>query len=224
MNYSIIRRLIVKDWYLQRWLILSCVFGGFVALGIVCLGGQAAFMAGLILLITALVAIGAQLAIANIVNERKEQTLSFVMTLPISYVEYTLSKLLGTVLIFLIPWMLLVLGSFALFAIPHGVPRGLFPLAAIMATQILANTCLAITVALVTENQGWTVAAIMVGNIGINLIGYFVAHLPGIARGLEGAAVMWSPTASVALATEFAAIALMLCVTFFLQSRKRDFI
>ena len=224
MNIPMIRRLILKDWYMQRWLILGSVLGGLVALGIVCLGGQAAFTIGIILLITALVAVGAQLAIATMVNERKEQTLSFVMSLPISYVEYTMSKLLGTVLIFMVPWTLLVLGSFALFAIPHGVPHGLFPFTAIMATEILVNTCLIIAVALVTESQPWTVGAIMVGNIGINVIGFFIAHLPGIARGMGGTAMMWSSTASVALVVEFAMIALLLGLTFFFQSRKRDFL
>ncbi|WP_197413863.1 ABC-2 transporter permease [Terracidiphilus gabretensis] len=219
-----IRRLILKDWYLQRWIIAASVLGGIVALGIVCLGGQAAFMVGLILLLTALIAVGAQLAIATMVNERKEQTLSFVMSLPISYADYTSAKILGTVLIFMVPWMLLVLGTLALFAVPHGIPHGLLPFTAIMAIEILVNTCLMIAVALVTESQGWTVAAIMVGNIAINLVGYYVAHLPGIAKGMGGSSVMWSSTASTALLIEFATIAALLCLTFFFQSRKRDFL
>jgi ABC-2 type transport system permease protein len=224
MNYPMIKRLILKDWYLQRWTIAASVLGGIVALGIVCLGGQAAFMVGLILLLTALIAVGAQLAIATMVNERKDQTLSFVMSLPISYIDYTVAKLMGTVLIFMVPWMLLVLGSLALFAVPHGVPHGLLPFTVIMALEILVNTCLMIAVALVTESQGWTVGAIMVGNIAINLIGYYIAHLSGIARGMGGSAVMWSSTASAALLVEFAIIALLLCFTFFFQSRKRDFL
>src|ERR1700678_1720248 len=96
MNYSMIRILILKDWYLQRWSVLASLLGGLIALGIVCLGGNAAFMVGLVLLITALIAVGAQLAVTTMVNERKEQTLPFVMSLPISYREYTSAKLLGT--------------------------------------------------------------------------------------------------------------------------------
>lgn len=224
MNYSMVRRLILKDWYLQRIAIAGSVLGGIGALGVVCLGGQAAFMAGLVLLITALIAVGAHLAIATMVNERKEQTLSFVMSLPISHAEYTLSKLLGTLVIFMVPYLVLVFGSLALFAIPHGVPHGLLPFTAIMAVEILLNTCLMIAVALVTESQGWTIGAIMVGNISINIVGYFVAHLPGIARGIQGASVAWSRTASVTLVVEFGLIALMLGMTFFFQSRKRDFV
>lgn len=224
MNYLMIKRLIWKDWYLQRWTILASLLGGAASLAIICLGGQAAFMVGLVLLITTLVAVGAQLAVATMVNERKEQTLAFVMSLPISHREYTMAKLLGTLLIFLLPWLFLVIGSFALFAVPHGVPHGLFPFTAIMATQILVNTCLIIAVALVTESQGWTVGAIMVSNVAINLIGYFIAHLPGIARGMSGSSVMWSLTASTVLLIEYSTIALLICLTFLFQSRKRDFL
>jgi hypothetical protein len=224
MNYAIIKRLILKDWYLQRWTIAASLLGGIIALGVVCLGSQASFMIGLVLLLTALIAVGAQLAIATMVNERKEQTLSFVMSFPISFIDYTVAKLLGTVVIFMVPWTLLVLGSLALFAVPHGIPHGLLPFTVIMAIEILVNTSLMIAVALVTESQGWTVGAIMVGNIAVNIVGYYVAHLPGIAKGMGGTIVMWSGTASMVLVTEFAIIALLLCSTFFFQSRKRDFL
>jgi hypothetical protein len=120
MNYSMIRILILKDWYLQRWSVLASLLGGLIALGIVCLGGNAAFMVGLVLLITALIAVGAQLAVTTMVNERKEQTLPFVMSLPISYREYTSAKLLGTLLIFMLPWLTLVMAVLVLSAALHG--------------------------------------------------------------------------------------------------------
>jgi ABC-2 type transport system permease protein len=224
MNYSMVTRLIAKDWYLQRWMILASLAGGAASLGIVCTGGKAAFMLGLILLVMVLIFVGAQLPVAMMVHERKEQTLSFVMSLPISHREYTTGKILGTLLIFLIPWLVLVLGSLALFAVPNGVALGLLPYTVIMAIEILVGVCLTIAVALVTESQGWAVAAVMVGNVGFNIVGYYVAHLSGIAQGMWGSSLMWSPTASTVVLTEFAVIALLLCFTFFFQSRKRDFL
>ncbi len=224
MNYAMVKVLMLKDWYLQRWMILGSLAGGVVSLGIVCIGGNAAFMIGLILLITSLVAVSAQLAMAMIVHERKEQTLPFVMSLPVSYREYTASKLLGPLLIFLVPWLVLVMGSLALFAVPHGVPHGLLPFTVIMSVEILVGTCLSICVAVVTESQGWTVAAIMVGNVALDICGYLVAHVPGINKGMNGPAVMWSSAATTLLVAEFGVIALLLVGTFFLQSRKTDFL
>src|SRR6266849_3831830 len=163
MNYAMVKRLILKDWYLQRWAILASLAGVVATLGIIATGGKVAFLLGLILLIMVIISIGAHMAISTIVTERKEQTLPFVTSLPISYLEYTASKIWGNLLIFLIPWLTMVLGSFGLLLLSPS-SRGLLPYAAIMSTEILLSTCLILAVALITESQGWAVAAIMVGN------------------------------------------------------------
>ena len=114
MNYAIVKELVLKDWYLQRWVIMASLVGVVATLGIIATGGKVAFLLGLILLIMVIISIGAQMAVATIVTERKEQTLPFVMSLPISYREYTASKIWGNLLIFLVPWLTMVLGSFGL--------------------------------------------------------------------------------------------------------------
>lgn len=223
MNHTMVKRLILKDWYLQRWAIIASLTGTVASLGIIATGSKVAFLLGLILLIIVVISLGAHMATATIVTERKEQTLPFVMALPISYREYTASKIWGNLLIFLVPWLTMVLGSFALLIYDHKT-YGLIPYTAIMATEILMTTCLILTTAVITESQGWSVGAIMVGNIGVNLIGYLVAHIPGIAAGMWGSAIQWSTAATVVLLAEFSAIALLLAGTFFVQSRKKDFL
>ena len=85
-------------------------------MAILLFGGKAGFMLGLILLITVLVSISAMLTINLTVLEGREQTLPFVMSLPISYREYTAAKLLGILGIFLIPWSLFMAASFTILA------------------------------------------------------------------------------------------------------------
>jgi len=223
MNYAMVKRLILKDWYLQRWMIVASFVGGAVSLGIIALGGNAAFILGLILLVTCLIAIGGHMAVSTIVLERKEQTLPFVMSLPISYREYTTAKILGNLIIFLVPWLVLALGSLGLLLL-NPKAHGLIPYTAIMATEILVSTCLIAAVALITESQGWTIAAIMVGNVALNVIGYLVAHIASIAQGMGGSSIQWTPAATTLLLGEFAFIALLLGSTFFVQSRKKDFL
>jgi ABC-2 type transport system permease protein len=223
MNYAMVKRLILKDWYLQRWAILASLAGVVATLGIIATGGKVAFLLGLILLITVIIAIGAQMAVSTIVTERKEQTLPFVMSLPISYREYTASKIWGNLLIFLVPWLTMVLGSFGLLLLSPS-SGGLLPYAAIMSTEILLSTCLILAVALITESQGWTVAAIMAGNLAVNGIGYVVAHIADIAKGMWGSTIQWSGAASAVLLAEFTTIALLLGLTFFVQAKKNDFL
>jgi ABC-2 type transport system permease protein len=224
MNYTMVRRLILKDWYLHRFGILASIVGGILCFGIIVLGGTAGFILGQILLVTLLIAIGAHLAVSTIVYERKEQTLPFVMSLPISYREYTTSKILGNLLIFLVPWLALVLGSCAIIMLVPKMPHGFLPYVVIMSVEILLSTCLVASVAVVTESQGWSIGAIIVGNLGFNGFGYLFAHIGGIARGMGSATIQWSTAASTVLLSEFCLIALMLGFTFFLQSRKKDFI
>jgi ABC-2 type transport system permease protein len=224
MNHSGITRLILKDWYLQRWTVLASVAAGAAALGVIAAGGKVAALLGIVLLATVIIAVGAQLAVSTIVSERAGQTLAFVMSLPISYREYTAAKILGNLLIFLVPWLALVLGSFATIAVTPGLPLGLVPYVAIMSTEILVSTCLVVAVALATESQGWTIGAVMVGNLALNGVGYVVAHIAAISNGMEGPRIGWSSTASAILAAEFATITLLLGLTFFWQSRKKDFL
>jgi hypothetical protein len=93
-----------------------------------------------------------------------------------------------------------------------------------MSTAILLSTCLILAVALITESQGWAVAAIMVGNLAVNGIGYVVAHIGGIAKGMWGPTIQWSGAASAVLLAELTTVALLLGGTFFVQSRKKDFL
>ena len=224
MNLSMVKRLILKDWYLQRLPIALSLLGGAAALAILLFGGKAGFMLGLILLITVLVTTSAMLTINMTILERKEQTLPFVMSLPISYREYTAAKLVGILGIFLIPWSLFMAASFAILAVSPTHSQGLIPYVAIMGTEILVSTCLITAVGLITESQRWAITAMMIGNIALNAVGYLVAHLDGVSQFMFGPVVRWTPMSSGLLFAEYSMIALMLGGTFLVQSRKKDFL
>jgi ABC-2 type transport system permease protein len=229
MNYSMVKSLILKDWYFQRITILLSLAGGALSLAIVIFGGQAGFTIGLILLVTILAMISGMTVMNNVLGERENQTLPFLMSLPISYLEYTTSKILGALLIFVPFWLAIVAASLCLI-LAAPVIHGLFAFTVIMAFEILVSNCLLIAVALVTESKGWSIAAMVTGNVAISLVGFIVAHIPGIRAGMWGAngawstTIQWSPAATISLAIEFALIALFLGGAFFIQSRKQDFL
>lgn len=229
MNYSMVKSLILKDWYFQRTTILLSLAGGAASLAIVIFGGQPGFMIGLILLVTILAMISGMTVMNNVLGERENHTLPFLMSLPISYLEYTTSKILGALIIFVPFWMAIVAGCLGLILVAP-VIHGLFAFTVIMAVEMLVSNCLLIAVALVTESKGWSISAMVTGNVAISLVGYIVAHIPGIRDNMWGAngawstTIRWSPAASISLAVEFALIALFLGGAFFIQSRKKDFI
>ena len=223
MNWSMVKGLIFKDWYFQRTAILLAFAGGAVSLGIVCIGGQASFTIGLILLVTVMVMISAMTIMGNVLGERENQTLTFAMTLPISYLEDTTSKIVGNLLIFVPFWLTMLAGSLTLIVISPPI-HGFFAFAIIMAVEILVSTCLMLVVALVTESKAWSITAMVSGNLALNIVGYLVAHIPSIGNGLFGTAIYWPQSATICLAIEFALIALLIGGAFHIQSRKRDFI
>ena len=83
MNNFMVKQLILKDWYFNRGVILFYLVAGVGALALVGFAvNSGMFYMGSILLITALIGLGIHLTMATVVNERKEKTLPFIMSLP----------------------------------------------------------------------------------------------------------------------------------------------
>jgi ABC-2 type transport system permease protein len=224
MNIAMVCRLIRKDWYLNKQGILASLIGGVATLALVAVHvSQLALIVGMIVLVTILIGMGAMVMISA-ASERRQLTLPFVMSLPISYREYTISKIAGGMLIFLALWVPLVAGAVATILLTPGIPHGLVPFVLIMAVEILMTTCLITVVSVTTESHGWTVAAAQVGAVGLNGIGWSIVRLPEIGGWMRSATVRWSGTATALLMAELALIGLMLAFTFLVQARKRNFI
>lgn len=223
-NTHMIKRLVVKDWYLQRGAIVPYLGWGALALTLLALGGEYWFFAGSILLLTLLIAKGIHLAMATVIEERTGQTLSFVMSLPISPMEYTIAKVLANMLLFLTAWMALSIGTIAVIAGREAVPDGLIPFTAVILVDIFVGYCLILGVALVTESQAWTIWSIVVTNLLFQAVLYYVSHIPTVAIEMKGAEVVWSRPVLLVLLAEAAAIVLTLAITFYLRSRKTDFL
>ena len=224
MNTSIVKKLILKDWHFLRVPIVGYLAGSALALVLISLGGAGAFFAGLVVLITVLIAVGIHLAMTTVLGERKEQTLPFIMSLPISYMEYTTAKILANLLMFLIPWSAVVFAIVVLFTM--GNAEGGIPFMVLLVTELFAAYALLLAVAIVSESQSWTIGAMCFGNLFLQAFLYWLARDRSI--GLDYTAkihvAIWSPTAITVLTVEIALILLLLGGTFFFQARKKDFI
>ena len=89
----------------------------------------------------------------------------------------------------------------------------------------LVGFCLITGTAIVGESEGWATTAMAVVNSSYWLVWYLlVSHVPSLTQTWGGPVAVWSPAVFKILGVEFAAIALILGVTLYLQSRKRNFI
>jgi ABC-2 type transport system permease protein len=222
MTGSVVGQLILKDWRLHRLPVVLSVAGGAAALVVAQLGGPTPFIVGGAWFFIALIIFGSLLPSLSIVNERKKQNLAFLMSLPISSIQYTTAKLLSILGMFLAPWLMLVISALLLIQERGFLPHGTIPLTLILATLPLVGFCFIAGGAFISE--GWGIAATVVCNSSYWLVWYVLMQTQGVTDGLKSRVAIWSPTVLTILGGEFALAALILGLTFYLQSRKRDFV
>jgi ABC-2 type transport system permease protein len=224
MRGSVVRHLILKDWRLQRGLMAITTAGGAIALAIAQFSGETRVVVGSVFFFIALIISASMLPIAGIVNERKKQNLAFLMSLPISSMQYTTAKLISNMTMFLIPWITLVISAVLIIETRGFIPRGAIPVVLILAFMPLLGFCLITGAALVGESEGWGIAATAVCNSSYGLLWYFVIRNPAINVNVTRPVPVWNSTVLTILASEFALVPLIFGLTYFLQSRKRDFV
>ena len=94
----------------------------------------------------------------------------------------------------------------------------------ILALFPLLGFCLTTAVALVSESEPASIASMVACNISYSLSWTLLISSPGVRAGMGSASVQWNPTVLIILGSELAAMAVILALTFYLQSRKRDFV
>jgi ABC-2 type transport system permease protein len=223
MNRSIIGQLVLKDWRLNRLVISLTVAIGLAALLVTQFGGLARLI-GIVWFFVALCIMGSMLPGSVILNERKKQTLAFIMSLPVTSVQYSIAKMLSIWGLFLVPWLTLLISALVLIEARHVVPQGAVPMVLILAMLPLIGFCLISSTTLVGESEGWLVAASIVVNSSYWLGWFLLARIPSLSANWNRPAAVWNSTEIIVLCSELGAIAFIVAVTLFLQSRKRDFI
>lgn len=224
MTSSIIGHLILKDWRLNRPLISLCIGVGLIALVIALYTEGVARLLGSVWFFVSLCILGSMLPATAILNERKKQTLAFVMSLPVSPVQYAIAKALSTAAMFLVPWLTLLISALVLIETRHVIPHGIIPMLLILAMLPLIVFCLISATVLVGESEGWLIAVSIVCNSSYWFVWYLLARTPSLTANWRAPAVVWNSAAFIVLSAEIGLIAFIVVVAFFFQSRKRNFI
>jgi ABC-2 type transport system permease protein len=224
MNHSMIRILIQKDMRLLAVPVLCYLAAGLVSVGMMGVEQHAFFYGGSVLLITATIALGFHPPMATVVGERKEQTLAFVMSMPITPTDYTWSKLLANLLLFFVPWAVLLAATVGLILVRPSLPDGLIPYSVILLGAIAGSAVLILCIGIVSESMHWTIATQIVCNLVFQAVMYGASNAPAIKATMQGEVVDWNPAALTFLGIELAVAVIALPVTLWLQSRKTDFL
>jgi hypothetical protein len=224
-NRTIVGRLIAKDLYLYRGLIVAALVAGVLSLAVshwserdnVTTGPNPGFL----LFLTTIVAFGVTLPMYGILRERQERSQLFVLSLPVSPAQYAIAKVGAALVAFLLPWLALTAGVVAV-TMTTAAPDGPMPFFVALMTFLLFNFCLLTALAVATRSELVSVLGILVTNVSVTLFIYQLAGLPGVAGAQGNAEANWSPAILTVLAVEAFAILLALGVAFYLPSRRKD--
>src|SRR5262249_3834328 len=138
--------------------------------------------------------------------------------------QFTVAKIVSTVGMFLVSWMTLVVAALAFVLGHQGIPHGSVPIVLILAAAPFVGFCVIAGVSLVSESEGAMIAATIGMNTSYGFCWYLLVRNPVIRAGIQSPKIIWSREVLTVLGFEFAVIVLVLGLTFYLQSRKRDFV
>ena len=199
LNLPVIRLLVIKDWQLFQQQLALYVLAGIVALCFLGLGKPWAFYIGSLMLIIVTVAVACFSIATSLVTERKEKTLAFVMSLPVSPLDFTVAKLAGNLLTFAVPFLVIAGGTLATVWLTP-LPDGLFVYSLLIYGYILLAFSVSLAVAMSVESEGWSTFA-MIGSMAlINPFIMGLTQIPAISDRVREDAIAWSPEAIAILA------------------------
>ena len=218
----VVRKLIAKELYLYRWLIAVTVFSGLVCLGVSCLG-RISFGIGSIMFLTVVVAYGCVLPMFSITSDRKEKSVVFVLSLPISRADYRRSKMAGVLLSFLIPWCVLLAAAVVVIKASL-IPDGMILLTVLLMGLVLTNFCLIVSVLMVTASETFTILLILCTNVSVTFFIVGLTNLTSIGPASARQTLVWDTAALTVLGCEAAAIVVLTFISVWTSGREPDIV
>ena len=215
------RKLIAKELHVYRWLLVGGTAAGFAGL-LGAVGGEVGFNIGFIVWLTALIALGVMLALFGVASERKERSLLFMLSLPLSPADHVRAKLLGLLACFLLPWAALSAGALALILVMPGIADGLLPYAVLLCVFLLLNFALVLCGALHIASEAAMGGLIILTNMSVSLFMMGVGRVPEIGRYMGQAEPVWNAAFWLLLAAELAVTLTALTLPLLFAARRRD--
>jgi ABC-2 type transport system permease protein len=222
MTAPIVRQLILKDLYLVRWMILSAIASGLVAVGIMPLGAVMAYVGG-VSLICVIVILNMFLVMSAVVQERKDKVHLFILSLPVSTAQYAAAKMLSNAIAFVVPWCILTAAVTWVIDV-SALPNGTLPFLLTVLVYLLMYYCVLLAVAMISDSTGWHASVITIGNVSVNFLIPFLLALPSVSAHNTGAVAVWTGDIAGILAIQVVVAAAALWIAVHVRSRRSDFV
>lgn len=215
--------LVRRELHLNRWLIAGAIVAGLFSVSLASMG-SVGYNIGTLMWLTVIVACGVILPMYGIHQERKDHSLLFALSLPLSGADYARVKMLGLLSCFGIVWFVLSAGAVVVVLAAPVIPDGLLPFVVLICGFLITNFSLVLCGSLLMTSEALVAAVVIVTNMAVTLFLFLVGSLPGINTYMRGAEPVWNSTVWTVLLVEAAVLTLALTLPLFVISRRRDFI
>ena len=159
----------------------------------------------------------------TVTEERREQNLPFIMSLPITIGDYTSAKMAANLILVGGVWLTLSAASYVIF-IGDAMPNGTIPFMTIILISIFLAYVAILATTLVFETLAPAIIAMVAANLVTQAAMWWVSDLHGIRATINGPEAVWNGTALTVIAVQLGLIAAFIGMTFYLQSRKTEFL
>ena len=222
MNLQAIRILFLKDLFLSRRYLFAYFVAGLAASAVVCIPNATFTFIGFLLVITVAISAGIHLIGTLMLSETTDQTRLFVMSLPISLLDYSIGKITVVLTTYLIPWtamfICLIMATFVM-----GKQGNVAILPAIF-LFLLCAFMLQLLTAVVSESVGWTICVMVGCNVGMNIFLMQLFANAEVAEVGKSNVLSWPNIILQIIGVEVLIIIVALATAFLFQTRKRDLI
>jgi ABC-2 type transport system permease protein len=222
-DLQMIKRLILKDWQIYQKQLAAYVAGLLLGLTLIGTGKAIPFYIGALLLLVLLICAGGFAIQSSLLNERKEHTLAFVMSLPVTPMDFYWAKLIANATLFLLPFALVLSGTVALI-LWTPLPDGLLVWALLIYLFLAMNFVISLCIGIVVASEGWNIFV----QIGLStLISPFMMGIglfDAIGKNIKTENIVWSLPALTIFSVQLLVMAIALGLTSWRQSRKTAFL
>ena len=222
MNLNAIRILFLKDLFLSRRQLFAYFAAGLAASALVCIPNATIGFVGFLLVITVAIASGIHLIGTLMLSETTDQTRLFVMSLPISFLDYSIGKISVVLTTYLIPWTAMFICLFmATFMMGK---QGNVVVLPVIFLFLLCGFMLQLLTAAVSESVGWTICVMVGCNVCLNVFLMNLFANTEIAEVVKSDVLTWPNVVLQIIGVELLFIVVAVAIAFLFQTRKRDLV
>ena len=224
MNTHSIGILFLKDLYLSRRPLFAYFAAGIACTAIGVVPQPTFAFIGFVLILTVAIGSGMHLLGELLLSEANDQTRAFILSLPVSLLDYSLAKIAVVLTTFLIPWSTMFAGSIVLTAaLPWG-HVGAIPMLVVVFLELLAAYTVQLVTAVISESVGWTVCVMVACNVFLNVFLMKLLQAPEVQAMSKSDVLTFSPLMTEIMYIELGLIVAALAMALAVQTRKRDLV